>query len=230
LATQLEPNYLGELNIKCMDCSALHWKAECLTISTSANPKYGTCCQSGKISLLPSEDPPNEFRDLFSGVGQQSLSFLKHIRQYNATFAFASLGVKLDHSVMGGGPFVFKIHGRLFHQHGSLIPNSNSNIRYAQLYVYDPDPDVVLQQRIANNTRNDGTLSLSPEVIGTVQDVLYRLNPYVRMYKHGYERLCAQMAIQPQQDIPNLHMHLHFDPSKDHRHYNVPAQAPFAPT
>ena len=50
-----------------------------------------------------------------------------------------SLGCKTEDSVnQGGGPNVFKIHGKLTYRSGSLLPAPNANPTYAQLYIYDP--------------------------------------------------------------------------------------------
>ena len=80
--------------------------------------------------------PPPEHEELFSGMNDHSKKFLKHIHQYNATFAFTSLGANMDRTLDGGGgPYVFKIHGKLYHWHGSLIPEADANAVYAQLYI-----------------------------------------------------------------------------------------------
>ncbi len=42
---------LGQMNIQCPSCKALHWVDECLSKSSKANPKFGICCYKGKISL-----------------------------------------------------------------------------------------------------------------------------------------------------------------------------------
>ena len=47
------------------------------------------------------------------------------------------MGVNVDHSVLGGGPPVFHIHGELMHLSGSLLPEAGTQLIYAQLYVYN---------------------------------------------------------------------------------------------
>ncbi len=42
---------LGQMNIQCPSCKALHWVDERLSKSSKANPKFGICCYKGKISL-----------------------------------------------------------------------------------------------------------------------------------------------------------------------------------
>ena len=50
-----------------------------------------------------------------------------------------SIGVKQDYTInqQGGGPWLFKIQGKLSHYLGSLLPEAD-NPTYAQLYIYDP--------------------------------------------------------------------------------------------
>jgi len=63
----------------------------------------------------------------------------KHICQYNAAFAFTSVGVKIDHTVTSSsGPYAFKINGELHHLFGALLPEEGQQPMYAQLYVHDP--------------------------------------------------------------------------------------------
>ena len=42
---------LGHMNIPCSECGALHWLAERLSGSSKINPKFGTCCFSGKVHI-----------------------------------------------------------------------------------------------------------------------------------------------------------------------------------
>ena len=70
---------------------------------------------------------------------EESLHFHKYIRNYNSAFAFTSFGGKIDHGInqAGRGPYIFKVNGEVYHQHGSLIPDDNTNLQYAQLYFFD---------------------------------------------------------------------------------------------
>ena len=58
---------LGNMNIACSDCGALHWKSEKLSSSPQIRPKFGTCCFSGKVQIHRLHDPPPELLDLFRG-------------------------------------------------------------------------------------------------------------------------------------------------------------------
>ena len=51
------------MDIACSDCGALHWASEKLVNS----PKFGMCCNSGKIKVPRLDDPPPELLHLLSG-------------------------------------------------------------------------------------------------------------------------------------------------------------------
>ena len=43
---------LGEMNLECPKCHALHWKAKIMARSSLTNLKFGACGKSGKVELL----------------------------------------------------------------------------------------------------------------------------------------------------------------------------------
>ena len=83
---------LGEMNIPCSDCGALHWLAERLASSSMIHPKFGTCCFSGKVHLPRLHDPPPEPLELLRGQDPISKDFRSNIRSYNNALAMTSLG------------------------------------------------------------------------------------------------------------------------------------------
>ena len=128
---------LGQMNHKCLHCGALHWLEEHVSKSSKANPRFGQCCNHGKVLLPLLIRPPHclelllgSCQDIFnqpfqfSQVQQERCwHFHQHIRMYNAAFAFVSLGYKGDERVANQrGPPVFKIRGMLSHNHGALLP------------------------------------------------------------------------------------------------------------
>ena len=130
----------GHMNIPCSECGALHWLAERLSGSSKINPKFGTCCFSGKVHIPRLDDPPPELLALFRGQDDISKNFRNHITNYNNALAMTSLVCQQDHSVntTGGAPYLFKIQGSLYHKTGALIPAQGRAPNYAQLYIYDP--------------------------------------------------------------------------------------------
>lgn len=110
------PHDLGRMDTTCVHCGAAHWLAERLSESSASCPLFGFCCDKGQVSLDPLPEPPLSLRTLLAGDTPQASEFQTNIRQYNAAFAFTSLGVSVDDSVSAGrGPYVFRIHGELCH-------------------------------------------------------------------------------------------------------------------
>lgn len=207
-------HYLGKMDIKCPSCGALHWKDERLTKSTINNPIFGMCCYSGKITLPQVQGAPPELDTLLRGTNDASKKFLENIRTYNNALAMTSLGVAVDETVnRGAGPYIFKIQGQLSHLAGSLLPQIPFAPKYAQLYIYDPADALNFRMNNPYNSRLDrGTM-------GTLQDMLYRRHPRVRLYRQAYE-LTANMPIDQQCTIA-----LRFDTETDRRWYNLPTAA-----
>jgi hypothetical protein len=142
-----ERHSLGPMNVECNHCHALHFDSEKLSASTLANKKFGSCCLQGQVQLPAFRELPRTLRDMLHGISPHSNSFKKNIRQYNAAFAFASLGVKVDHAITNApGPYCFRINGDLHHLSGSLLPENGVNESYAQIYIHDPAVQLDMRQ------------------------------------------------------------------------------------
>ena len=208
-------HYLGKMNVQCTHCNALHWLDERLSGSTKANPKFGMCCTSGKIKLNELDPPPPEIQQLLSRQDPIAKKFREHIRNYNNALAMTSLGCKVDERInrAGGGPYVFKVHGKLSHKSGSLLPIEGEQPKYAQLYIYDGGEALNYRMGHAANHNLDRT------VMQVLQDTLYRHHPGIEMYKQAYE-LTRNMPADNQCKIA-----LRFDERTDRRRYNLPTVA-----
>ncbi|KAG5539463.1 hypothetical protein RHGRI_019865 [Rhododendron griersonianum] len=201
---------LGNMDIQCDHCKALHWMDERLAKSSISNPLFGTCCFKGKIRLPTLITPPPPIRALYDGDDDRSISFRKHAREYNATNAFTSLGATLDPRVLTGrGPTSFTIHGELRHRAGSLLPPQGKEASYAQLYIYDPAPALEVRSRRNQHLRKD--------VLQTIQETLLQVNPFVEKFRQAHAIL-DQLGVAGQ----TLPAHLHYSSSKDRRRYNLP--------
>jgi hypothetical protein len=102
---------LGHMEIECPFCRALHWIDERVSHSSKSHPKFGMCCEHGKVKLPPLRVPPLPLFHLFTENSSAAKEFRQNIVQYNAALAFTSMGVNVDRSVIGRGPPVFRIHG-----------------------------------------------------------------------------------------------------------------------
>ena len=203
----LPVNDLGVMNILCWFCNALHWLDECVSSSRGGHPDFGTCCAHGKVMLPPLWVPLTPLYNLLMANTSQSKEFWLNIVQYNAALAFTSLGVKVDDSVIGHGPPVFRIHGELWHLSGSLLPEDTAHPCYLQLYIYDPHTAYQYWM-----SRND---NLSLNTMQILQHVMSDYNAYAPIYRHAYEVLWLYNA-------PDYTVKLSVVPGHDLRCYNLP--------
>jgi len=96
--------------------------------------KEGTffrCCVNGKV-FIPSIEFPKELRCYYDGRHKESKHFLKNIRQYNSSLAFASLNIYK--TISKPGPYAIRIHGQIYHLTSKFI---GTNLKYAELYFID---------------------------------------------------------------------------------------------
>ena len=154
-------------------------------------------------------------QDLFNGTSPHSLGFRTHIHQYNAAFAFTSLGVDVDHSIItGSGPYSFRISGQLHPSHhagANLLPLPDSHPKYAQLYIYNP------QEQLAHRQTNNPTLN--PAVMTEIQGILNTSHPYVQLYKQAFQI----MNEKPPEEHSTVAIHLHAEHTQDLCRYNLPS-------
>ncbi|KIJ38628.1 hypothetical protein M422DRAFT_258746, partial [Sphaerobolus stellatus SS14] len=206
LDIRIKAHYLGRMNVECERCNALHWLEErVLYMGSKLNPKFGLCCDHGRVKLSPPLSPPLDLLDLFKDDSSVGKEFRENIRRYNAAFAFISLGCKLnDHMEQGGGPYSFQ------------VDEPSDSPSYAQLYFYDPLE--ALEHCMANvHNRN-----LNRYTMQALQTILTNCNPYVQLYKSARE------ILEEQSDHSHLTLRLHFDATKDQRRYNAPTSSEVA--
>ncbi|XP_026439106.1 uncharacterized protein LOC113337724 isoform X3 [Papaver somniferum] len=205
-------HFLGQMDVKCQHCGALHWMAEKHTNSFLINPKFGSCCLQGKVCLPSLCEPPAAIRELFDGTDAESISFRKYIREYNTTNAFTSLGCKLDtRDLKGRGPRPFSIHGELRHLTGGVLPAPGTERMavYSQLYIYDPEFSLFVRGK-----RNP---QLNMNVLQKIQNTMIQFNVFYTKYRQAYAIL-DQMSPADQ----NIRVSLQYKKSTDSRRYNLP--------
>ena len=138
-------------------------------------------------------DPPQYLKDLLASTDTQGRRFKDNLRQYNAAFAFTSLGCDIvsaedransntsNNNNNRGGLNAFQIHGALYHRQDPLIPVEGSEASYSQLYIFDPS--YAAERRQARNSNFD------PEIIRELSVMLAQCNPFARVYRHAHEIL-----------------------------------------
>ncbi|KAJ6449280.1 hypothetical protein C8R45DRAFT_1057315 [Mycena sanguinolenta] len=125
-------------------------------------PRFGTCCNQGKVVLPTLQAPPAALELLYTSANTQAKEFRKNIAQYNTALSFTSLGVNEDHSINnGGGP--------------------PQNATYAQLYILEPR--AALDQRMRNNS------NLRRDKMEILQQLLRDNHQYAALFLHANEVL-----------------------------------------
>ena len=88
--------------------------------------------------------------------------------------------MEVDSTVLNGhGPYSFRMHSKMYHKMGSLLPRDGRQPAYAQLYIYDDQAALA-----AGNLRNP---NLDPYLMGELQQMLITNNPFVPLYKQAYQ-------------------------------------------
>jgi hypothetical protein len=107
---------------ECPHCHALHWIDERQEISLMKNPSWKSCCKRGSVQLQLLPDPPQYLKDLLARTDAIGRKFKDNLRQYNAAFAFTSLGCNIasaeertSNENSRGGLHAFQIHGEFYH-------------------------------------------------------------------------------------------------------------------
>ncbi|KAG1175901.1 hypothetical protein G6F70_001926 [Rhizopus microsporus] len=132
-------------------------------------------------------DPPEYLKNLLASTDAQGHHFKDNLRQYNAVFAFTSLGCDIvsaeerNANNSRGGLNTFQIHGVLCHRQGPLLSVEGDTPLYAQLYIYDPSYGA---QRRSERNKN-----LDNEIIENPSTLLSQHNLFVRIYRHAYKIL-----------------------------------------
>ena len=165
----------------------------------------------GQVQLPALKEPPRYLRELLCGIDPLSKTFKDNIRQYNAAFAFTSLGVKIDQAITNApGPYSFRISGELHHHHGALIPEQAGQECYAQIYIHDEE-----EQRGIHLRRNP---NLNPTIMTNLQAMLHENHPYVLLYKYAHQI----MMEQPLEHRQTVRARLRADVAQDRNRYNLP--------
>ena len=173
------------------------------------------CCHNGKVQVTPISQYPQELYTLLTGNNTRSKNFRENIRQYNSAMAFASLGAKFA-TPPGRGPYVFRIHGQIYHLTGSLYPAPGNAPKYSQLYILEGD------QAVEKRMMNRENINCQRDIMVLLTTILDRINPYAAAYKHlkEVEDRYNSHAAENNNTPPTVTMH--FKRGNDQRRYNEP--------
>ena len=191
----VKPFYGGPMTKRCQYCDAklfLHEKSN--------------CCHNGKVSLPDLSPYPQELHELLTGNSSKSRNFQENIRRYNSGMAFASMGASIA-IPKGTGPYVYRIHGQIYHQSGCLHPPDGQRRQYGQLYI--------LEGKEATETRmaNDVNLPCREDIFQELHMIMQSVSPYAAAYKHMHE-----VELQN----PSEEVKMYIKRAVDQRRYNEP--------
>ena len=89
----------------------------------------------------------------------------------------------IDHSVYGpGGVYTFHIQGELCHRIGSLLPAPADQPAFAQIYIFDTDPQHQADVRMSHHP----DLLHKPTLLA-LQHMIAQHNPYFKALKTASE-------------------------------------------
>ncbi|KAG8366040.1 hypothetical protein BUALT_Bualt17G0034700 [Buddleja alternifolia] len=134
----VEVSILGERNVESRFCGAIIWLQEKVAHSLNINPKFGLCCQSGKVLLALLPPSPEYLNELL-----KDRFVMENIESLNSIFCFTFMGGKIDRFVQDGrAPPCFKISSENYHRIGSLLPGPGQMHSFVQLYICDTENEV----------------------------------------------------------------------------------------
>ena len=194
----VEKFYAGSMDNLCPYCSAQRFKGEMGSFN---------CCHSGKVSLPQLTPLPDELHMLFTSNDARSRNFRENIRCYNSAMAFASMGASVA-APPGRGPYVYKIHGQIYHQSSCLHPEQGQKPQYCQLYILDNQQATAARLHHAHNAkcRND--------VFQILHGVLERNSPYAAAYRQMFEI---------EQQNPHKDVKMWMKKVTDNKRHNLPS-------
>ena len=190
------------------------WIEERISTSSRRTPVFNLCCQGGVITIADLRVTPPELARLLRGTDARAREFRKNIRAYNNALSFTSLGAQLDQSVANarGGAYNFRIHGSMYHQIGSLLPNSEDDTpAFAQIYVHDPATQLATRRAVAGHEIRADTLEELP-------GMMHRVNPFIPQFITAAERI-------QNGEIGDVAMVINAENTPDPRRYNAPNEA-----
>jgi len=204
----VEKHFCGDLIELCPFefCKALHFPSEKLSKN---------CCHNGKVRVTR-QTYPEFLKNLISNPEDPNYcNFRQHIRSYNSSMSFASMGGKIIRS-NGVGPYCFKIHGQTYHQTSHMFNNSNTQPKYAQLYILDTS---IANEHRLKNLSNQGCL---PQLLTLISNFFATHNIYAKSYKMmaDVEKTEIQHSLLHNKKMPNISLVLNRDRYSKNKNYD----------
>ena len=120
--------------------------------------------------------------------------------------AFASMGASMA-IPKGSGPYIYRIHGQIYHQSGCLHPADGHRRQYGQLYILEGKE--ATQMRMANEVN----LPCREDIFQELHTIMQANSPYAAAYKH-----MSEVELQN----PSQEVRMYIKRAADQRRYNQP--------
>ncbi|XP_076251544.1 uncharacterized protein LOC143190859 [Rhynchophorus ferrugineus] len=109
-----------------------------------------------------------------NGIGTDSIHFLTHIQQYNNCFQMTSFGA--TNVVRENFMPTFKIQGQIYHRAGSLLPVSDSDNKFLQIYFMGNSPQEIDLRYAHNNL-------VKRSIVEQLQTLFHQHNQLIILFK-----------------------------------------------
>jgi len=144
-------------------------------------------------------EPPPLLRELLVSSSSDAKHFRKHIRSYNSALAMAS--VRADFVSRGAGESAYNptitVHGRMYHEMGTLSPPSGLKPRFASVYIHDTEH--------ATRNRKHFYGQLRESILSRIAVVLRETNELVK----SFMSLCGLIMERKIPESVQLVVHAH---------------------
>ncbi|XP_073108512.1 uncharacterized protein [Elaeis guineensis] len=116
----------------------------------------------------------------------------------------------------GNDPSVFKLSGQNYHMIGSLLPTPESSPKFAQLYIYDTQNEVLNRMKTMS-----GSNSLHTEIITDLKEMLDNYNVLIKSFRMVKDKF-------QEEDYTNVKLRLIEKMGSDEKRYNLPTTSEVA--
>ncbi|XP_054720603.1 uncharacterized protein LOC129230227 [Uloborus diversus] len=184
---------------KCPVCHAKKFKRE----------SPGLCCSGGKVQLPPLPPPPEPLYSLLMGHHPDHRHFIDRIRQYNGCFQMTSFGAKQIKET--GFMPTFKVQGQVYHLCGSLLPETEQQAQFLQIYFVGDDEKEA-------HIRSHNYPGVKPDLVKQLQHMLHEVNNYIKDLKTALDKVPLECR--------NFQVMIHADrmPANAHKgRFNAPS-------
>ena len=197
--------YIGAMDSQCSFCDAFQFRGESIN-----------CCHSGKVSFPTLRPIPVTIYNLLTADTEEARHFREHIRLYNSSLAFASMGANLD-VPPGHGPYCYRIHGQIYHWSGPLHPEHEQRRQYSQLYILEGN------QAVQECLQHPNNVSCRERTMQSLLTAIEDVSPYACAYRRMAEVELEETLRAEERRQPKP-VTMFFKRGHDQRKYNSPLQ------